>query len=299
MTSLSLPSGTTIDEIADRIYRISTPVDIPGGGFSFNQYLIDDDAPLLFHTGLRRLFPVVSEAVGHIMPLERLRYISFSHFEADECGALNEFLAVSPQAEPLCGQVAALVSVSDYADRPAHALNDGEELALGQHRVRWFDGSIPRICRTLGNVGSSSRLKPPRCYAATCSPKAGRITLLSRPTTSWRPAKTFAAGWTISRTQRMRVRCWSAWRLCSREHWPACMAVHGKATAQPCCAPWRIPRNAIDLYPETPAAGAKAACAPRSPRSHAHGANVPVATLLASRLRANSRLMRLCVSPAR
>lgn len=139
MTSLSLPSGTTIDEIADRIYRISTPVDIPGGGFSFNQYLIDDDAPLLFHTGLRKLFPVVSEAVGHIMPLERLRYISFSHFEADECGALNEFLAVSPQAEPLCGQVAALVSVSDYADRPAHALNDGEELALGQHRVRWFD----------------------------------------------------------------------------------------------------------------------------------------------------------------
>ena len=139
MATLSLSSGTTIDEIADRIYRISTPVEIPGGGFSFNQYLIDDDAPLLFHTGLRKLFPVVSEAVGRILPIGSLRYIGFSHFEADECGALNDFLAAAPHAEPLCGQVAAMVSVGDFADRPPRALQDDETLSLGRHQVRWLD----------------------------------------------------------------------------------------------------------------------------------------------------------------
>jgi flavorubredoxin len=140
MPALSLSSGTVVNEIAERIYRISTPVEIPGGGgFSFNQYLIDDDEPLLFHTGLRRMFPVVREAVERIVPIDRLRYIGFSHFEADECGALNEFLAVAPRAEPLCGQVAAMVSVSDYADRPPRALSDDETISLGQHSVRWLD----------------------------------------------------------------------------------------------------------------------------------------------------------------
>lgn len=140
MPSQSLSSGTTIDEIAERIYRISTSVEIPGGGgFSFNQYLIDDDEPLLFHTGLRRLFPFVREAVERIISIDRLRYIGFSHFESDECGALNEFLAVAPHAEPLCGQVAAMVSVSDYADRPPRAMDDDETISLGQHSVRWLD----------------------------------------------------------------------------------------------------------------------------------------------------------------
>jgi flavorubredoxin len=140
MPALSLSSGTVVNEIAERIYRISTPVEIPGGGgFSFNQYLIDDDEPLLFHTGLRSMFPVVREAVERIVPIDRLRYIGFSHFEADECGALNEFLAVAPRAEPLCGQVAAMVSVSDYADRPPRALSDDETISLGQHSVRWLD----------------------------------------------------------------------------------------------------------------------------------------------------------------
>lgn len=139
MATLSLSGGTAIDEIADRIYRISTSVEIPGGGgFSFNQYLIDDDEPLLFHTGLRRLFPVVKEAVERIMPIDRLRYIGFSHFEADECGALNAFLAAAPRVEPLCGQVAALVSVNDYADRPPRALDDGDTISLGTHSVRWL-----------------------------------------------------------------------------------------------------------------------------------------------------------------
>jgi flavorubredoxin len=98
MTITNREAGTRIDEIEDRIYRISTPMKNPPGGFSFNQYLIDDDEPLLFHTGLRKLFPLVRDAIGHVMPTERLRYIGFSHFEADECGSLNEFLAVAPAA---------------------------------------------------------------------------------------------------------------------------------------------------------------------------------------------------------
>ena len=127
------PTTSKIDEIADGIYRISTRVDVVPGGFTFNQFLIEDDEPLLFHTGLRALFPAVRSAVGSILPLESLRYIAFSHVEADECGALNEFLAVAPRAVPVCSRVAALVSVNDLADRPARALADGESLALGRH----------------------------------------------------------------------------------------------------------------------------------------------------------------------
>jgi flavorubredoxin len=131
---------TTIDEIADAIYRVSTPVEIPGAsGFSFNQYLIVDDAPLLFHTGLRGLFPAVQGAIATVLPVEQLRYLAFSHFEADECGALNQFLAVAPAAEPLCGQIAAMVSVNDYADRAPRGLADNEVVALGRHSVRWLD----------------------------------------------------------------------------------------------------------------------------------------------------------------
>jgi flavorubredoxin len=134
-------SGTRVDEVADGIYRISTPIDIPdgAGGFSFNQYLVVDDEPLLFHTGLRRMFPLVLEAVAHVLPPEQLRWIGFSHVEADECGALNEWLAVAPQAQPLCGTIAAMVSVNDIADRAPRALADGEVLPLGTRRVRWFD----------------------------------------------------------------------------------------------------------------------------------------------------------------
>ncbi len=133
-------SGTNVHEIADGIYRINTPVEIPGaGGFSFNQYLIVDDEPLLFHTGLRKMFPLVREAVASILPVEKLRYIGFSHVEADECGSLNEWLAAAPDSVPLCGTVAAMVSIGDLADREPRALADGELLSLGRHCVRWFD----------------------------------------------------------------------------------------------------------------------------------------------------------------
>jgi flavorubredoxin len=132
-------SETRIDEIADGIYRISTPATKVPGGFTFNQYLIIDDDPLLFHTGLRQLFPLVREAIDTVIPVARLRYISFSHFEADECGALNQFLAIAPNAVPLCGTVAALVSISDIADRAPQAMKDGEAISLGRHHIRWFD----------------------------------------------------------------------------------------------------------------------------------------------------------------
>src|SRR5688572_21190342 len=133
-------SGTNIVEIASGIYRINTPLALPGEvGFSYNQYLIVDDAPMLFHTGMRSLFPLVSEAIRAVMPLERLRYVGLSHFEADECGALNQFLAAAPDSVPVCSQLAAMVSVGDYADRAPRGLADGEELTLGSHTIRWFD----------------------------------------------------------------------------------------------------------------------------------------------------------------
>lgn len=133
-------SGTGIEQVSDDLYRINTPIRFPDGqAFSFNQYLLVDDAPLLFHTGPRRMFGLVSEAVGHVLPLTKLRYIGLSHVESDECGALNEFLAVAPQATPLCGRIAAMVSINDLADRPARALADGEQLSLGRHTLRWFD----------------------------------------------------------------------------------------------------------------------------------------------------------------
>ncbi len=101
--------------------------------------LIADDEPLLFHTGPRGLYPFVSEAIGTVMPVQALRHIALSHFEADDCGALNSFLAACPRAVPLCGRVAAMTSVSDFADRPPRALVDSEEISLGRHKVRWYD----------------------------------------------------------------------------------------------------------------------------------------------------------------
>lgn len=133
-------SGTNLHEVADGIYRISTPVALPDGGqFSFNQYLVADNRPMLFHTGPRALFPLVSEAISRVVPLETLRYIGVSHFEADECGALNGLLAAAPRAEAVGSRIATMVSLGDYADRAPRALADGEELVLGRHVMRWLD----------------------------------------------------------------------------------------------------------------------------------------------------------------
>ncbi len=140
MTVTNRQSGTNVQDVADGVYRINTPVSIPGaGGFSFNQYLIVDDEPLLFHAGLRKMFPLVREAVESILPVEKLRYVTVSHTEADEAGALNQWLAAAPHCVPLCGRVAAMVSIGDLADRPPRAIADGETIGLGKHSVRWFD----------------------------------------------------------------------------------------------------------------------------------------------------------------
>ena len=140
MTITNQESGTNIHEVAEGIYRINTPVVFENGlGFSFNQYLINDEQPLLYHTGPRKMFPLVREAVASILPVKRLRYFGFSHVESDECGSLNEWLAEAPDAVPLCGTIAGLVSVNDMADRPPRTLADGEVLSLGKHRLRWFD----------------------------------------------------------------------------------------------------------------------------------------------------------------
>jgi flavorubredoxin len=140
MTVTNIQSGTNVHEVADGIYRINTPVVIEGaGGFSFNQYLIVDDEPLLFHIGPRRMFPLVREAVASVLPVESLRYIALSHVEADECGSLNDWLGAAPQSSPLCGTVAAMVSIGDLADRAPRALADAEAISLGKHSVRWLD----------------------------------------------------------------------------------------------------------------------------------------------------------------
>jgi flavorubredoxin len=146
-------SGTNLYEIADGIFRINTPVP----GFSFNQYLIIDEAPLLFHTGPRKMFPLVREAVSKIMPVENLRYISFSHVEADECGSLNEWLSAAPHSIPVCGKIAAMVSIEDLADRAPQALADGEILSLGRHAVRWFDTPKTLLCGDLFTQGGAAQ----------------------------------------------------------------------------------------------------------------------------------------------
>lgn len=142
MTVTNPQSGTRIDEIADGIFRISTPLPpspaLPAG-FTFNQFLVRDDEPLLFHSGPRRLFELTRQAIEFVMPVADLRWIGFSHVEADECGATAEFLRVAPQASPVCGMIAKMVSADDLFEREARGLGDGEELSLGRHSIRWLD----------------------------------------------------------------------------------------------------------------------------------------------------------------
>jgi flavorubredoxin len=133
---------TRIADIADGIYRLSTfvPEIAPPAGFTFNQFLVLGDEPLLFHTGLRRHFSLVRDAVARVLPPERLRWIAFGHYEADECGAMNEWLAVAPQAQVAHGQTACLVSLMDMADRAPRILSDGEVIEIGGgRRLRYID----------------------------------------------------------------------------------------------------------------------------------------------------------------
>ncbi len=142
MTVTNRESGTNVHEIASGIYRISTPVPPSAmpGGFTFNQILVVDDEPLLFHTGSRAMFPLVRQAVEHVLgDVGKLRYVGFSHFETDECGSLNDWLGAAPRAEAVFGTVGKMLGIDDFAIRPARALADGEELSLGTRKVRWLD----------------------------------------------------------------------------------------------------------------------------------------------------------------
>ena len=132
---------TCINEIADGIYRISTYVAevAPPAGFTFNQFLIAAEEPLLFHTGPRSMFPAVREAVARVIGPETLRWISFGHVESDECGAMNQWLATAPVARVAHGATACNVSLNDLADRPPTMLADGEAVDLGGRRVRYID----------------------------------------------------------------------------------------------------------------------------------------------------------------
>jgi len=139
MSTTNSETGTNVVEVADGLFRINTPLKEMPGGFSFNQYLVLDDEPLLFHTGPRRLSPLVQQAIAHVMPVERLRWISYSHVEADECGGLNALLSVAPHAQPVVGRISAMISTEDLSDRPPRVLADGEVLSTGRGEFMWLD----------------------------------------------------------------------------------------------------------------------------------------------------------------
>jgi len=131
---------TRVDEIADHLYRLSTFMpEIGPTGFTFNQFLVDADDPLLFHTGPRAMFQSVSEAIATVLPIENLRWVTFGHLESDECGAMNLFLAAAPKAQIAHSAMGCMVSINDLADRPPHPLGPDEVLDLGGKRIRSID----------------------------------------------------------------------------------------------------------------------------------------------------------------
>ncbi len=138
------PIQSTINEINDGIFRISTWVpDVSPEGFTFNQFLVTGDEPLLFHTGPRGMFPLVAEAVAKVVPVESLRWITFGHVEADECGAMNMWLAAAPNSAVAHGALGCFVSLNDLCDRPPRALEEGEVLDIGGKRLRQI--STPHV----------------------------------------------------------------------------------------------------------------------------------------------------------
>lgn len=128
---------TRLTEVSEGIHQLTTH--ITEIDFGFNQYLLTGDESLLFHTGMRGTFPLVSEAIERVLPVASLRWLSFGHVEADECGAMNEFLSAAPTATVMQGMTGCMVSIADLADRPPRPLADGEILDIGGHRLRWID----------------------------------------------------------------------------------------------------------------------------------------------------------------
>jgi flavorubredoxin len=145
----------TITEIAPDVFRISTF--IPEANLQFAQFLVRDDEPLLFHTGMRALFPVVREAAAKLLPPENLKWIGFSHFESDECGALNEWLQMAPEASALCSFIGKVVSIDDFALRPARPLTDGESFSTGKYSFRFLQTPHVPHCWEAGLLFEETR----------------------------------------------------------------------------------------------------------------------------------------------
>jgi glyoxylase-like metal-dependent hydrolase (beta-lactamase superfamily II) len=226
-------ASTRVDEIADGIFRMSTPVpaSVVPGGFTFNQFLIRDAEPLLFHTGPRMLFASVREAIDRVLPVSTLRYISFSHVEADECGSLNQYLAAAPLAVPLCGRTAAMVSIGDLADRPPRVLADQERLTLGAHVVQWIDAPhVPHgwECGFLAETTTSTLL------CGDLFTQLGDMHPASLKTTSSSRVNRRGSKWTTTRTRRTPVDCSNASQPPHPRRWPACTVPPGGAMAARC-----------------------------------------------------------------
>ena len=156
---------TVTTEIAPDVFRISAFV--PRANLQFNHFLIRDEEPMLFHTGLRGLHADILDAVTALLPPGDLRRIAFSHFESDECGSLNEWLALAPNARAVCSQAGSLVSVNDFIGRPAEGLADAQTFSTGRYRFRFCP--VHRICPTAGTPACSTRRRTARSCARTCS----------------------------------------------------------------------------------------------------------------------------------
>jgi flavorubredoxin len=138
------PMTPTVDEIADDIFRISTFIpEVSPEGFTFNQFVVRGDEPLIFHTGPRMLFPLVAEAVAQVVPVASIRWITFGHVESDECGAMNMWLAAAPHSQVAHGALGVDISLNDLCDRPPRALEEGEVIDLGGKRLRQI--STPHV----------------------------------------------------------------------------------------------------------------------------------------------------------
>ena len=159
-----------VTEIGPDLYRIC--VYLPDFDLQFNHFLVDDEEPLLFHAGYNAWFPEVQECLATVIDPARLRWIGFSHFESDECGALNQWLEVAQSAEPVCSQVGAAVSVNDFAIRPPRGMEDGEVLTTGKHRFGWFEH---RTFLMGGMLRSCSKRRPGLCFVRTCSIRWERL----------------------------------------------------------------------------------------------------------------------------
>jgi hypothetical protein len=162
---------TTLDEIADGIYRISTFVpEVGPDGFTFNQFLVDAEEPLLYHTGMKGLFPLVSREVARVRPLEQLRWIAFAHVEADECGAIEQFLAAAPNAQVAHGATGCMVSLNDMLSSPPRPLVDGETVDLGGKEVTTPPGPPSRHAARAPQLGVAGPVRGDHGHAAVRRP---------------------------------------------------------------------------------------------------------------------------------